>query len=145
MARGMKAATWVVAVKDGEFRQSKAGNDFGIVNIVVNDGKTDDAGKEISSYIKVLLFATLANEARQICKGDRAYTEGTLSASAYSHESGPRVDLTIKAFKFERTQIGKNRPRRENGNEIPASAFAGPEPREKPRIQGRDFGDAIPF
>jgi hypothetical protein len=31
MARGIECAFWATAFKDGEVRQSKAGNDFGIV------------------------------------------------------------------------------------------------------------------
>ena len=158
--RGIEAATWGSAIRDGEVRQSKAGNDFGTVNIAVNEGKTDDSGKELSTYVKVLLFGQLAQEAAKICKGDRVYTEGTLSASIYQHESGPRIDLTIKAFKFERTGIGKNRQFREKGIEPAASAFrniaahqlseapfkTAPHSRERPKVVGRDdFGDGIPF
>jgi len=148
MARGIEAACWGSATKDGEVRQSKAGNDFGIVNIAVSEGKTDEAGKEVSTYLKILLFSGLAHEAANIKKGDRVYCEGSLGAELWTGaiDGKPRLDLSIRAFKFERTQIGKQRPRRENGHEIPASSFAGAEPREKPRIQGRDdFGDAIPF
>jgi single-stranded DNA-binding protein len=80
--RGIEAATWGSAIKDGEVRQSKAGNDFGTVNIAVNEGKTDDNGKELSTYVKVLLFGKLAQEAAKISRGDRCYVEGSLSASA---------------------------------------------------------------
>lgn len=147
MARGIEAATWGTATKDGEVRQSKAGNDFGIVNIAVHEGKVDDTGKEVSTYVKVLLFGTLANEARRISRGDRCYCEGALAASAYAHESGPRVDLSLRAFKFERTQIGKQRPPREKGQELYAAAFAGPDyRRERPRVQGlHDFNDELPI
>ncbi len=146
MTRGIEAATWGIATKDGEVRQSKAGNDFGIVNLAVSEGKTGDTGKEISTYVKVLLFGTLANEARRIIKGDRCYVEGQLSASAYAHESGPRVDLSIKAFKFERTAIGKQRPRRDTA--LADAVLTGPATREKPQVIGRDrfdFDDALSF
>jgi single-stranded DNA-binding protein len=148
--RGIEAATWGSATRDGETRESKAGNSFGIVNIAVNEGKTDDAGKEVSTYVKVLLFGSLASEAARITKGDRCYVEGQLSAGIWQHESGPRIDLTVKAFRFERTQIGKQRPRRgtsDSDTPITASNFASA-PRAKPQIQGRDrfdFDDEIPF
>jgi single-stranded DNA-binding protein len=148
MARGIEAACWETATKDGELRQSKAGNDFGIVNIVVSEGKTDDTGKEVSTFVKILLFSGLAHEAANIKRGDRCYVEGVLGAEIWTGaaDGKPRLDLSIRAFKFEKTAIGKNRPRRENGNEIPASSFAGQAQREKPRIQGRDdFGDEITF
>jgi single-stranded DNA-binding protein len=125
MARGIEAACWGTAIKDGEVKQSKAGNDFGIVNIAVTEGKTDDAGKELSTYLKILLFSGLAHEAGNIKKGDRCYVEGSLGAEIWNGaiDGKPRLDLSIWAFKFERTQIGKNRPRREHGHEIPASSF----------------------
>jgi single-stranded DNA-binding protein len=69
MARGIEAACWGSATKDGEVRQSKAGNAFGIVSIAVNDGKIDDQGREQSTFIKVLLFTALAHEAANIKKG----------------------------------------------------------------------------
>jgi single-stranded DNA-binding protein len=148
MARGIEAACWGSATKDGEIKQSKAGNDFGIVNIAVNDGRVDDAGKEISLFVRVLLFSAIASEAANIRKGDRCYVEGSLGAEIWTgaNDGKPRLDLSIRAFKFERTQIGKNRPRRENGNELPASAFAGPA--QRPPAQRRDeneMNDAIPF
>ena len=149
MARGIEAACWGTAIKDGEVKQSKAGNDFGIVNIAVTEGKTDDAGKELSTYLKILLFSGLAHEAGNIKKGDRCYVEGSLGAEIWNGatDGKPRLDLSIRAFKFERTQIGKNRPRREHGHEIPASSFAGPAQREKPHVKGRDDfeRDEIPF
>jgi single-stranded DNA-binding protein len=119
-------------------------------NVAVNEGKVDDAGKEVSTYVKILLFGALANEARKICKGDRCYTEGSLAASAYQHETGLRVDLSVRAFKFERTQIGKRRPPREKGQELSAAAFAGPAERSRLGIAGRDDfehagGDPVPF
>jgi single-stranded DNA-binding protein len=153
MSRGLEAATWGSAIRDGEIRQSKAGNDFGTVNIAVPEGKTDENGKEISTFVKVILFGKLAQEAAKVTKGDRCYIEGTLSASAYQHETGPRVDLTIKAFKFERTGIGKNRQFQEKGREVAPSSFkpdarrvaeAAFKPSEGAR-QSRDFDDALPF
>jgi single-stranded DNA-binding protein len=157
--RGIEAATWGIAVKDDEVRESKAGNAFGIANLAVNEGKTDDNGKEVSTYLKVLLFGALASEASKVAKGDKCYTEGTLSVSIYQHETGPRLDLSIRAFKFEKTGIGKNRPRRtevDRNSDAPrltdgVPSFAGTVySREKPRIQGlnddRDYRrDELPL
>jgi single stranded DNA-binding protein len=160
--RGIEAATWGSAIKDGEVRQSKAGNDFGTVSLAVSEGKSDDSGREISTFVKVILFGKLAQEAAKIAKGDRCYVEGNLSATAYQHETGPRVDLTIRAFKFERSGIGKNRVFREKGHELPQSAFKADARKEAEAVfkhdkqnQGRsqaehqlratDFDDALPF
>ena len=71
----------------------------------------------------MLAFGAQVGVARSIRKGDRAYVEGSLSASIWKTASGePRLDLTIKAFKLERTGIGKSRPPR--GETGPASSAA---------------------
>lgn len=137
MSRGIEAAFWGSAVRDGETRTSRAGNEFGMVTLAVNEGK-DDAGKDIASFVKCFLFGALAHEAEKITKGDRCYAEGQLSASVWQPESGPaRPDLTCKAFRFLKTGIGMNRPRH-----TPEQAQ---EPIKKPEALGRELDDAIPF
>ena len=85
MARGIEAACWGTAIKDGEFRQSKAGNDFGIVNIAVNEGKTDDAGKEISTLREDLAVQRARARARRTSK--RAI--GAMSKERLARRFGP--------------------------------------------------------
>jgi single-stranded DNA-binding protein len=140
MSRGIEAATWGNAIRDGEVRTSRAGNEFGMVTIAVNEGK-DDNGKDVASFIKVFLFGHLAHEAEKINKGDRCYCEGQLTASVWQPESGPaRPDITLKAFRFMRTGIGKQRPPR-NGDEAQQSirGHSAPEQEHQP------LHDSIPF
>jgi single-stranded DNA-binding protein len=140
--RGIESAFWGSATKDGEVRESKSGNSFGIINVAVNEGKQDDAGKDVVTYLKVLLFGQLASKAGEIKRGDRCYTEGTLSAGIWQSQDGPRLDLSIRAFRFERTGIGKQRPRRENGHEA-APDFS--QPAQRPGRSQFDLDDEIPF
>jgi single-stranded DNA-binding protein len=113
-ARGIESALWATATRDAEIRQSKAGNDFAIVNAHVYDGTTDDHGRQVGTFVKVLAFQQHVNTARSIKKGDRLYAEGSLSASIWKTSDGePRIDLTVRAFKLEKTGIGKNRPPRD--------------------------------
>lgn len=138
MSRGIEAATWGNAIKDGEVRTSRAGNAFGMVTVAVNEGK-DDNGRDVASFIKVFLFGPLAHEAEKITKGDRCYVEGQLTAGVWQPESGPaRPDLTLKAFRFQKTGIGKNRPRRTPDKAQEPLA-------QKPEALGRELDDAIPF
>jgi single-stranded DNA-binding protein len=130
MTRGIEAAMWGQATRDAEVRQSKAGNEFAIVNLMTQDGSTGEDGKPVTTFTKVLAFSQHVNAARQIKRGDRVYCEGQLSASIWKTNDGePRLDLTIKAFKLERTGIGKNRPPREAAT---SSAQTGkPAPRDR--------------
>jgi single-stranded DNA-binding protein len=113
MTRGIEAAMWGTATRDAEIRQSKAGNEFAVVNLMVQDGTTDADGKPVATFVKVLAFGAHVGIARNIRKGDRVYAEGGLSASIWKTNDGqPRFDLTLKAFVLQKTGIGKNRPPR---------------------------------
>ena len=110
MTRGIECAMWATATCDCEVRQSKAGNEFAIVNLMVNDGATDAGGKPVATFVKLVAFGAHVAIARNIRRGDRAYVEGAFSASIWRTDDGePRLDLTVKAFKLEKTGIGKGR------------------------------------
>jgi single-stranded DNA-binding protein len=111
--RGIEAACWASATRDSEVRQSKAGNAFAVLNLMVSDGGTDADGKPVSTFIKALAFGQHVETARKIRRGDRVYLEGQLTASIWRPTIGePRLDLTIKAFRLEKTGIGRSRPPR---------------------------------
>lgn len=139
MTRGIEAALWGSATRDAEIRTSKSGNEFAIVNLITQDGSTDADGKPGVTFAKVLAFSQHVNAARQVKKGDRVYVEGQLSASIWRTNDGEaKLDLTIKAFKLERTGIGKNRPPKD-GQRIDSQA-----PLER-RERAPEFSDEIPF
>jgi single-stranded DNA-binding protein len=138
MTRGIEAALWGNATRDADIRQSKAGNEFATINIIVHDGTTDESGRQVGTFIKVLAFSQHVATARGIKKGDRVYAEGQLQAGIWTTpDNTPRIDLTLKAFKLEKTGIGKNRPPRNHQQ----ADFNAPIERET----SREFDDAIPF
>jgi single-stranded DNA-binding protein len=138
MSRGIECATWGAATRDGEVKESKAGNLFGLVNLAVNEGET-------VSYVAALLFGGLATEAGKIKSGDRCYVEGTLQASLYEGAKGPRINLTVKAFKFHRTAIGKNRERPPKDAQSYPQSNPHSREAEEPTDTGREFDDEMPF
>ena len=141
MNRGIECALCGSASRDGEVRTSKSGNEFGIVNLMTQDGSVGDDGKPVTTFIKVLCFGQHVNVARQVKRADRVYCEGALNASIWKTNDGEaRLDLTLKAFKLERTGIGKNRPTRD-GQRIDSQA---PIERQE-RAPAPAFNDEIGF
>jgi single-stranded DNA-binding protein len=138
MTRGIECALWGSATRDAEIRESKGGNPFGVINLLVHDGSTDEHRRQVGTFVKVLAFQQHVATARTIKKADRCYVEGQLSASMWKTSDGePGIDLSIKAFKLEKTCIGKNRPPRER---VGSNTYAPAEPARQ-----QDFDDALPF
>lgn len=139
MARGIEAALWGSAIRDGEVRTSKSGNEFAVLNLMTQDGSVGDDGKPVTIFVKVLCFGQYVNVARQIKKSDRIYVEGQLSAGIWRPADGePRLDLNIKAFVLHKTAIGRNRPPRD-GQRIDSQG-----PIER-RAKQPHFDDALDF
>jgi single-stranded DNA-binding protein len=113
MTMSLHSALFGTAIRDGEVRESKAGNFYGTVLVAIPNGTNDD-GKDISQFVKIFAFKEDTPEIAKIKKGDRVYAEGNLTASTWESDKGPKVDLTLKAFHIRKTAIGKDRPRREN-------------------------------
>jgi single-stranded DNA-binding protein len=114
------------------------------------DNGTDAEGKEQSLVIKLVVFSDLVEEARKLKRGDRAYFEGTAGQiKIWESERGPRPDIQIKLHHLRRTQIGKDRPKRETDSKTSsAGSVYEPHRRQAPAVQGRDrfdFDDEIPF
>jgi single-stranded DNA-binding protein len=139
MTRGIEAALWGTATRDAEIRESRAGTEFGTINLMTHDGSTDADGKPVATFVKALAFGQHVNTARGIRKGDRIYVEGQLSASIWQTNDGqPRLDLTVKAFTLQKTGIGKNRPPRDG----PRTEHQAPLERQERRPE---FNDEIGF
>jgi single-strand DNA-binding protein len=161
--RGLECAFWGTLGGDPELKTAKSGNAFAVMNVAVTVGK-DDAGKDISQWVRVAVFGQTAEEiAARAAKSDRVYVEGSLTLNIWTTAAGEqRSGLNVAAWKVEKVPaIGKNRQFREKGHEPPLSSFknatahalAGapfktePHRREKPRIPGLndDFRDELPF
>jgi single-stranded DNA-binding protein len=135
MSRGIESAIYGSATRDGEIKQSKSGNNYGVVQLAVREGQ-DENGKEQFSYVKVMIFNDGMDEVLKIKKSDRVYCEGALEAKIWESDKGPKVDLTLRAFFLRKTGIGKERPRREA------------QPDQRPRHQEPDpdaFRNYVPY
>jgi single-stranded DNA-binding protein len=142
MSRGIEIACWADVIRDGEFKQSAAGNRYGMATVAAASGNTDDQGRPISAYLRLMAFNDLAPVAAGLKKGGRVYLEGSLRVGIWRPETGePRLDLTVMAFRLEPTRIGKARPRQERPDQDRPSL---PEPQQQ---DGRtfEFNDEIGF
>jgi single-stranded DNA-binding protein len=136
MTKGIEIAAFCGVTKDGELRTSQAGNSYGLVTLMTDSGNQDDQGRDIPAFLKCIAFADAATVAANLRKGQRAYVEGTLSAGIWQPPDGaPKLDLSVKCSKLEPTQIGRNKPKR---NDAPAEY-------QRPLEQDRPFDDAIGF
>ena len=141
MSRGIEIAAWCVVIKDGELKVSAAGNSYATVLVMADSGHNDDRGQAIGAFLKVVAFGGLASVAANLRKGMRTYLEGVLSVGIWTPENGsPKPDLSVKVFRLEPTQIGKNRPQRD-GQKIDSQAPL--ESRE--RAPAPAFDDALDF
>lgn len=164
--RGIECAFWGTLGGDPELKTAKSGNAFAVMNIAVAVGR-DDAGKDISQWVRVACFGQVAEDiAARTAKSDRVYVEGSLTLNTWQTSAGEtKSGLNVAAWKVEKVPaIGKSRQFREKGHEPAASSFkdgtarqligtaftSEPHKREKPTIQGLnedlfEFDDRIPF
>jgi Single-strand binding protein family len=148
----LQCAGYAAVIKDPEIRQSKSGSEYANILVSIDNG-TDADGKETNLVLKLIAFSYLVDEARKLKKLDRAYFEGTANQiKIWESDRGPKPDIQIKLHHLRRTQIGRDKPKREREPEhasapVTASNFARPPyQREKPGIVGLDdFNDRMPF
>jgi single-stranded DNA-binding protein len=114
MSRGIEIAAFCNVAKDGELRTSQAGNAYGLVTLMTSSGNTDDQGRDIPAFLKCLAFGETATAAANLRKGQKVYVEGVMSVGIWQPaDGGPKLDLSVKCSKLEPTQIGRNKPKRE--------------------------------
>ncbi len=111
MTRGIEAACWASATRDAEVRQSKAGNEFGIVNLAVNDGSTDADGKPVTTFVKTLAFG---QHDRQRSHADRSQHEAAGARAAPRPE-----DETAQTPKSETCRAEANHGERQKKDAPP--------------------------
>jgi single-stranded DNA-binding protein len=129
VSRGIEIAAWCNVIRDGEQKTSAAGNSYAIVTLSADSGSTDDAGKPIPAFMRVIAFGNLASFAANLRKGGRCYLEGTLSVGIWTTSDGvAKLDLSVKAFKLEPTRIGKDRPPRDGPRADPQAPIERREP-----------------
>ena len=101
---------------DAEAKISQAGKAW--TRLRAGVGKDDDV-----QWVSIAVFGKHPEAAAALKKGDKIYCEGTVKLDRWTGTDGvERTDLSVAAWKCERTHlIGRNKPARE-GNSKPASA-----------------------
>ena len=145
----LHCAGYAAVIKDAEIRQSKSGSAYANIMVSIDNG-TDAEGKETNLVLRLVVFSDLVEEARKLKKADKCYFEGSANRiKVWESDRGPRPDIQIKLHHLRRTQIGKDRPKRETDSKTSfGSGGVYQHTRERPPIQGRDrfdFDDEIPF
>ena len=118
--------------RDAESKTSKAGKPYLRINVRVGD---DDAAQ----WVSVMVFdAKAIDVADKLVKGARVYVEGKLSIDEWTGQDGAkRHGLSAMSWHCRLSQIGRNRPTRDNGAKSqPSDGHAAPD---------RDLNDEIPF
>jgi len=151
--RGLETAFWGVLGKDPELRNSKSGNSFATMNVVVVTGRSDD-GKDVSQWLRVACFGGIAEQiTAKAKKGDRIYCEGQLTLNTWADKAmgEAKTGLNVAAWKCEKVPgIGRNRQRREPEYEVSRQDdHAGPaayvrsegQTAAQPKVMGRGDGD----
>jgi single-strand DNA-binding protein len=117
--------------RDAEVKTSKAGKQYLRLNVRVENG-------EAAQFINVMVFdADAIATADRLVKGARIYVEGRLSLDEWTAADGAkRSGLSCMSWHCRLSQIGRNKPKREN--QTPATA---------PYTPGGavPFNDDIPF
>jgi single-stranded DNA-binding protein len=68
------------------------------------------------AFLKCIAFGSASDIAANLRKGQRCYLEGQLSLGIWQPPDGPpKLDLSVKCSKLEPTQIGRNKPKRNDG------------------------------
>ncbi len=116
----IETAFYGFLARDAEPRMSQAGKPWVRLSIGVSK---DDAVQ----WVQVAVFGKAAENASTLKKMDRVYIENTIKLDTWRGSDGlERHGLSVASFKCERTHnIGRNKPRKENGNGTRQTAPAG--------------------
>jgi single-stranded DNA-binding protein len=116
MKSGIEVAFQGFAAKPLEMRRSKAGKDWGLINLGTETGALNEDESAVIEWIRVSVFGQTAQDlAGRIDKGTKIYVEGWLKIDRYTPPGGElRISLSVAANKPEITgaaAIGRNKPR----------------------------------
>jgi single-stranded DNA-binding protein len=93
--------------RDSEVKTAKSGKPYMRFSVRVSDG--DDA-----QYVSVMAFdAETIGLADKLVKGASVYVEGKLALEEYEKDGIKRQSLTAMAWHCRLSQIGRNKPRRD--------------------------------
>ena len=103
------------------------------VGLLVEDNKRRDGDPPV--FAQAVIWGEMAEQlADRLPKGASVYIEGKCKLSAWAAQDGtPRARLDVSAWKAEPMgQIGRQAPRRRNGDGEPVRLGAGSAPRRMP-------------
>jgi single-stranded DNA-binding protein len=115
----IEAALFGMLGKDAETKTSAAGKPYLRLNIRTGDG-------DAAQWINAMCFdAEAIAQAERLCKGARVYIEGTIKLDEWTGQDGAkRHGLSLMSWHCRLSQIGRNRPRREDKPKAAASGRA---------------------
>jgi single-stranded DNA-binding protein len=105
----IEAALFGMLGKDAETKTSAAGKPYLRLNIRTGDG-------DAAQWISAMCFdAEAIAQAERLHKGARVYIEGTLKLDEWTGQDGAkRHGLSLMSWHCRLSQIGRNRPKRED-------------------------------
>ena len=115
----IEAAMFGMLGKDAETKTSAAGKPYLRLNIRTGDG-------DAAQWVNAMCFdAEAIAQAERLCKGARVYIEGTIKLDEWTGQDGAkRRGLSLMSWHCRLSQIGRNRPRRDDRPKAAASGRA---------------------
>ena len=115
----IEAALFGVLGKDAETKTSAAGKPYLRLNIRTGDG-------DAAQWINAMCFdADAISQAERLHKGASLYIEGTIKLDEWTGQDGAkRHGLSLMSWHCRLSQIGRNRPRRDDRPKAAASGRA---------------------
>ena len=115
----IEAAMFGTLGKDAETKTSAAGKPYLRLNIRTGDG-------DAAQWVNAMCFdAEAIAQAERLCKGARVYIEGTIKLDEWTGQDGARRHgLSLMSWHCRLSQIGRNRPRRDDRPKAAASGRA---------------------
>jgi single-stranded DNA-binding protein len=102
---GIESALVGTLTRDADFRTSKSGKPFTLLNIQVGDG-------EARQYVSAIVFGDAATKVANLERGRHVYIEGKIEISEWTGSDG-KLRAGLKIMSFEAEEIGKIGRRRE--------------------------------
>jgi single-strand DNA-binding protein len=112
----IEAAFFGALGRDAESKVSNSGKPYLRLNVRCGDG-------DQAQWVSVMAFDQSAIDvADKLTKGSRVYIEGRLSINEWSGQDGAkRHGLSVMSWHCRLAEIGRNRPKRDQQKQAPAS------------------------
>jgi single-strand DNA-binding protein len=126
-----------------ELKSARNGTPYASFSIAIATGRQDDAGKELLTWLRVMVFGDSAESiAKRAKRGTRVYCEGRLELTGWTTKDGEKAQrLTLMASKCELLGAG-NLGRNKSARPVRSQARITQAARE---AREPDFDDPMPF